>query len=69
MSYDKQVMSYVLRYYGNMEQMVKCAWQEAILLALVQRAFSVTKKNFTGDTPKRVAEIYGCQDCLEFVER
>ena len=41
----------------------------AILQALVQKGVSVTKKDFAGDTPKRVAEIYGCQDCLEFVER
>ena len=34
-------------------------------LALV----SVTKKDFAGDTPKQVAEIYGHQDCLEFIER
>ena len=41
----------------------------AILQALVQRAVSVTKKDFAGDTPKRVAEIYGHQDCLEFIEK
>ena len=41
----------------------------AILQALVQRGVSVTKKDFAGDTPKRVAEIYGHQDCLEFIER
>ena len=34
-------------------------------LALV----SVMKKDFAGDTPKQVAEIYGHQDCLEFIER
>lgn len=34
-------------------------------LALV----SVTKKDFAGDTPKQVAETYGHQDCLEFIER
>ena len=41
----------------------------AILQALVQRGVSVTKKDFAGDTPKQVAEIYGRQDCLEFIER
>ncbi|XP_015772131.1 PREDICTED: neurogenic locus notch homolog protein 3-like [Acropora digitifera] len=25
--------------------------------------------DFAGDTPKQVAEIYGHQDCLEFIER
>ena len=34
-------------------------------LALV----SMTKKDFAGDTPKQVAEIYGHQDCLEFIEK
>ena len=41
----------------------------AILQALVQKGVSVTKKDFTGETPKRVAQIYGHQDCLEFIER
>ncbi|XP_044164283.1 ankyrin repeat domain-containing protein 66-like [Acropora millepora] len=40
----------------------------AILQALVQKGVSVTKKDFTGETPKRVAQIYGHQDCLEFIE-
>ena len=40
-----------------------------ILQALVQRGISVTKKDFAGDTPKRVAQIYGHQDCLQFIER
>ncbi|XP_074635089.1 uncharacterized protein LOC141893642 [Acropora palmata] len=76
-----QVMRYALRYYWNMEQMVKCAWQEGghlhivllrgslvILQALVQKGVSVTKRDFAGETPKRVAQIYGHQDCLEFIE-
>ena len=29
----------------------------------------MTKKDFAGDTPKQVAEIYGHQDFLEFIER
>ena len=41
----------------------------AILQALVQRGVSVTKKDFAEDAHKRVAEIYGHQDCLEFIER
>ena len=82
MSCNKQVMRYALRYYWNMEQMVKCAWQEGghlhivllrgslvILQALVQKGVSVTKRDFAGETPKRVAQIYGHQDCLEFIER
>ena len=39
---------------------------QAVLQALVQRGVRVTKKDFAGDTPKQVAEIYGHQDCLEF---
>ena len=49
-----------------------CAAQRGsltILQALVQRGVSVTKKDFAGDTPKRVAEINGHQDCLEFIEK
>ena len=41
----------------------------AILQALVQRGLNVTKKDFAGHTPKQVAEIYGHQDFLEFIER
>ena len=41
----------------------------AILQALVQKGVNVTKKDFAGETPKRVAQIYGHQDCLEFIER
>ena len=40
-----------------------------ILQALVQKGVSVTKKDFAGDTPKRVAQIYGHQDCQVFIER
>ena len=41
----------------------------AILQALVQKGVSVTKKDFAGETPKRVAQINGHQDCLECIER
>lgn len=40
----------------------------AILQALVENGVSVTKKDHTGDTPKRVAQIYGHKDCIEFIE-
>ena len=30
----------------------------AVLQALVQKGLNVTKKDFAGDTPKQVAEIY-----------
>ena len=29
----------------------------------------MTKKDFAGDTPKQMVEIYGHQDFLEFIER
>ena len=41
----------------------------AILQALVENGVSVTKKDHTGDTPKRVAQIYGHNNCIEFIER
>ena len=41
----------------------------AILQAPVLRGVRLTKKDFAGDTNKQVAEIYGHQDCLEFIER
>ena len=40
-----------------------------ILQALVDNGASVTKKDNTGDTPKRVAQIYGHVDCVKFIER
>ena len=40
-----------------------------ILQAFVGYGVSVTKKDNTGDTPKRVATIYGHKDCVEFIER
>ena len=41
----------------------------AILQALVENGASVTKKDNTGDTPKRVAQIYGHKECVLFIER
>ena len=41
----------------------------AILQALVDNGLSVTKKDNTGDTPKRVAQVYGHVDCVKFFER
>lgn len=40
-----------------------------ILQVLVDNGASVTKKDNTGDTPKRVAQIYGHMDCVKFIER
>lgn len=40
-----------------------------ILQVLVDNRASVTKKDNTGDTPKRVAQIYGHVDCVKFIER
>lgn len=41
----------------------------AILKALVENGMSITKKDNTGDTPKRVAQIYGHKECVKFIER
>lgn len=41
----------------------------AILQALAENGISVTKKDNTGDTPKRVAQIYGHKGCVKFFER
>ena len=40
-----------------------------ILQALVANGVSVTKNDNTGDTPKRVAMIYGHKHCMDFIER
>ena len=40
-----------------------------ILRALVENGASVTKKDNSGDTPKRVAQIYGNKECVNFIER
>ena len=40
----------------------------AILQALVDNGVSVTKKDYTGDSPKRVAQIYGHKECVKFIE-
>lgn len=40
----------------------------AILQALVDNGVSVTKKDNTGDSPKRVAQIYGHKECVKFIE-
>ena len=40
-----------------------------ILQALVDGGASVTKEDNTGDTPKRVAQIYGHKHCVWFIER
>lgn len=39
-----------------------------ILQALVENGISVTKKDNTGDMPKRVAQIYGHEECVKFLE-
>lgn len=41
----------------------------AILQALAENGIGVTKKDNTGDTPKRVAQIYGHKGCVKFFER
>ena len=40
----------------------------AILQALVYNGVSVTKKDNAGDSPKRVAQIYGHKECVKFIE-
>lgn len=40
-----------------------------ILQTLVANGVSVTKQDNTGDTPKRVAMIYGHKHCMDFIER
>lgn len=40
-----------------------------ILQVLVDNGASVTKKDNTGDTPKKVARIYGHVDCVKLIER
>lgn len=40
-----------------------------ILQALVENGVNVKKKDNTGETPKRVAQIYGHVDCVNFIER
>ena len=66
-----------------MEQMVNCAWQEVGHLHIVRlkevvwqycrlwfrKEWVWQKKDFAGETPKRVAQIHGHQDCLECIER
>ena len=41
----------------------------AVLQALVDNGVSITDPDNSGDTPKRVAQIYGHKECVQLIER